>query len=607
MSARFVWLFLILALLFGTSRCQGPETQEPTAQESAAEKAAEKTGDAGPLVDQVREQGGAEPLPDTAPPPEPNPPTERLLETTPDTPPTGAWPIDVQRATKVGTASKYLLGQYELSGEMFGMDKRAGMVDKMKQAGFSEWRLSVARWEVSTWVMPKLTDGTSCAMETMFFPPEAFAPNGATDFDLMKRRDWFTYTDGQAVTQAMTLDDSRYQLGYLRKGLDVAEAFGALPFVSLDHMPRALAAQKTPIRKSGGLYTDPCLKTFTNAISNGRPANPGIYAGAVVGLVRRIVEGSDGKPARKVTHWEIGNEPEFAEFWDRTYLLAQGLPESEVQKKALDSFFGMALNVLIGLDTYRSQSQHPNAKGLKFGLASFALHTTAIAAIDAFDTTKLPNGQYAPLDFLSFHAYDNDPMVIVEQIKQVAASRAKSSNYKQIELVLAEWGPKLDGKGWDATTMDLPLLMSTVIALGAQLGLDRAHHSIFWDFYSQNRIRFGLLDYDVKEKPLYYAYELLHEVIGPGRDIVSVGGASEGKIEAGMGVVLATKDAQGTIRLLLINRDTKAHIFALKVDGKESTPAEVKLFATPGQAPQPLANTSSLTLPPSSIAVVRMP
>lgn len=611
MGNRLLWIILFACFVCSsTFGCQDPTSQEPAPQE----KTTEPTGDASvaePATETTLPEKQAEQTtqPEESTSPETTAETiaETTVEQTPEGPPAGAWQINVQPGTKIGFASKSLLGHYELSGEMFQMDQRNGLIDKMKKIGFSDWRMSVARWEVSTWLLPSLTDGTSCASILTPFPPEALAPSGASDTELMKQRDWFTYTDGTKVTTTMTQDDARYQLTYLRKQLDIAAAFGATPFVSLDHMPRALSAEKTIIRKAGNNYEDPCLKTFTNAISNSRPADNSVYGAALAGLVKRIVEGSDGQTARAVTHWEVGNEPEFAEFWDRSYLIAQGLSGSDLDNKAIDSFFGMALGALIQLDAYRSASQHTNAKALKFGLASFAQHDIAITVLNAFDSTKLPSGKYTPMDFISFHAYDNDPLAIVNKIKQVAASRAASTHYKQIELVLAEWGPTLDGKGWDAATMDLPLLMTTVVALGALQGLDRAHHSIFWDFYSQGRIRFGLLDYDVQPKPLYHAYALLYEWIGAGRDIVSIEGTTEGQLEGGLGVALATKDAQGKTRLLLINRDTKEHTFVLKVDDKEVIPTEVNLFDKPATPPQIVANSAILTLPPKSIMTVLLP
>src|SRR5207245_1958732 len=107
-----------------------------------------------------------------------------------------------------------LLGQYDLSGALYHYDQVPELPSLMKAAGFAEWRVGVGRWEFGTLALPALTDGTPCDMSTTL--PQSKAPPGATDLDLIAARDWFTYTDGAPVTLAMTADDSRYQLDYVR-------------------------------------------------------------------------------------------------------------------------------------------------------------------------------------------------------------------------------------------------------------------------------------------------------------------------------------------------------------------------------------------------------
>ena len=46
-------------------------------------------------------------------------------------------------------------------------------------------------------------------------------------------------------------------------------------------------------------------------------------------------------------------------------------------------------------------------------------------------------------------------------------------------------------------------------------GLDRAHHSIFWDYYPWNAITWGLYDHDLTPKPLAFTYQLLARTIAP--------------------------------------------------------------------------------------------
>ncbi len=608
--------FAIFALLcFGLvfSQCQTGVTEdlekptetsvEPSAYEPVQETSTDKEAKQEP-------EGTNGPSTDGPQAEQPTPPDggESVVEAGQEAPPPSVtWRISIQVGSSNKTVSPYLLGQYDLSGAMFGYDKKANLINQMKQAGFSEWRVSVGRWEVSTWLLPNLTDGTSCQTELAGFPSTAFAPAGSTDNALMQRRDWFTYTDGTPVTSSMTQQDSRYNLAYLQSVLDVANAFGVNPFVSIDLTPRALAINTTPERKQSSLYAKACTKTFTNAISNSRPASNTVYGSAVVGLVQRTIEGGQGRKANAVTHWEIGNEPEFAEFWDRTYGVSKGLSGNDLNKEAMDSYFGMVIGTLVQLDAYRSASQHPNAKNLQFGLGSFGYASTAEAVLTTFDSTTLPNGKYVPIDFISFHAYDNEPLKIVEPVKSVTKARDQAKQYNKSEVVLAEWGPLLSGEGWSDTNMDLPLLIGTTLALSAHLGLDRAHHAIFYDFYGPNIIKFGLLDTTGKPKPLFHAFALLHKLIGKGNKLLSLEGPVEGKLENGMGAVLATIDPAGKIQVLVINRTKESRNLEFKVDGLGKQPSEILVFADPSKAPQPQTPGSSLTLPPLSMILLALP
>jgi len=195
-------------------------------------------------------------------------------------------------------------------------------------------------------------------------------------------------------------------------------------------------------------------------------------------------------------------------------------------------------------------------------------------------------------------------MKIVAQIEQVARIRDGSTHYKKTALALAEWGPRLDGKGWRAHTMALPLLMATVITLGAQRGLRHAHHSIFWDFYKV--IQFGLLDHRGKPKPLYHAYALLHQLIGKGRTIMKLGGTDRGKWAGGAGAALATKDSKGTLRMLVLNRSRRARKLQLNLDGKPLRPRTIRLFTNPKQPPRQLTPHASQPwrLPGQSMALL---
>ena len=383
------------------------------------------------------------------------------------------WTIRLDPARRGGRLDPALLGHYDLSGALLRYDQVPGLAEALRPAGLAEWRVSSGRWEFGSRLLPALTNGDSCAAELLGFPAEAFAPAGSTDAGLVLERDWFT-DDGQPAGLADTQQDARYALDYVRRVADTAAALDARPFVSLDHMPRALAVNRQ-FERSRATVEDACTSSFTNRVSNAPPADPAVHAAAVEGLVRRIVLGSDGEAARPVTHWEVGNEPEFRYFWDRSL------------DPDLSKFFEMAVTVLVRLDAWRGTEPDPRARDQRFGLGSFASAAVAAEVIRLFDDAEARGGPHVPLDFVSFHSYGNDPLAIVADIERVAAARAASRFHGSAALVLAEWGPDLTGAGWSAGSMDVPLLASTVIALGAAAGLERAHRAFFWDYTEETR------------------------------------------------------------------------------------------------------------------------
>jgi len=491
------------------------------------------------------------------------------------------WTIALSTSAPAGQLSPALLGQYDLSGALFHYDQVPGLASAMAGAGFGEWRIGLGRWESGTLLLPSLTNGTPCS-----FPiPEAFAPPGTTDLDLIAARDWFT-DDGLPVTLPATLADDRYALGYLRSAIDVATAFGAAPYVSIDHMPRALAVNRTPLR------TD-CSWSGMNRVSNVRPTDAIVFASAVTGMVRRIVEGSGAEPGRPVTHWEFWNEPELPFFWD------------PVLGNGIDGYLQTAAPVLVALRDYRAGSSNPAVAAQRFGFGSFAMATTAAAAIQAFDGLTIPGVGTLPFDFVSFHSYDDDPLVVADDVALVAAAAAASQHYANVELVLAEWGPSLDhmADAAYASSMDPPLLAATVIALGAASGLDRAHHSIVWGFYDP--IVGGLLDRAVEPLPIYGAYMLLHSLIGSGAARLAPIGHEDGRLDGGLGAVLAGRDPGGAIRVLLVNRADVPRTVRIETDGVARIPVATTVFDDPALPPRDVpAPWPSFVIPARSVALV---
>ncbi len=235
----------------------------------------------------------------------------------PPPPPVAAdWSIVVDTANVAAPLNPSLIGYYDLSGVLLEFENVPDLIAAMNQVGFvpaggvgADWRIGLGRWEISTEIFGTLTD-TSVCINAMPENQSAFA----TDVELLASRDWFTYTDGTPVSGA-DIVDSRFALSYVRSVIDNAETFGATPYLSIDHMPRALSVNQTPNRLD-------CTASFTNSVSNNEPADPAVFAQAVAGMVQRVVEGTgtgvgDERP-RAVQYWEVWNEPEIATFWEPT-------------------------------------------------------------------------------------------------------------------------------------------------------------------------------------------------------------------------------------------------------------------------------------------------
>lgn len=509
-----------------------------------------------------------------------------------DTLPIADWVVVLDPSAEGENLTPALLGHYDLSGALYRYNEVPGLVEAMAAAGFAEWRIGLGRWEAGTLVLPELTDGTPCP-----FPIEqGRAPPGWTDLDLIAARDWFV-DDGLPVTVDATLIDSRYALSYVRSVVDVAEEFGVRPYVSIDLMPRALAAARDPIREPlDGLIGDPCSWSFSNQVSNHAPVDPAVFAAAVVGLVQRVVEGSGVERGRRVAYWELWNEPELVNFWFPPFA------------DSSDSFFEMIVATLVGLSEYRTTSTLEWADSLRFGIASFANAETAIAIVEAFDAIDIPGLGHPPLDFVSFHAYYDDPLEVVARIEAVAAILMASDHYRDAEMVLAEWGPDLSRLGDSEYNESLlpSLMVATVVVLGAAVGLDRTHHTFFWDYFPVGLVG-GLLDHELRPRPLYYTYQLMSELLGDGARQLPPVGAESGRLDGGSAAVLAVADDEtGALRAIFVNRGDTSRTARIDVAGVPATPRRLRVLDVPGEPHDGVLEGRVFVVPPQSILLVEL-
>ena len=511
--------------------------------------------------------------------------------------PDADWVIALDRDEDGRPLTRSLLGHYDLSGELYSYNEVPGLADALEPAGFDEWRFGVGRWEAGTFYLPTLTDGSPCPESSV---PEAYAPSGWGDDELMLARDWFV-DDGQPVTLADTARDDRYALDYLRRFLNVADALGAKSFLSVDHMPRALAANRIPLRSETNTPTA-CVWSYANQVSNTRPRDPEVFAAAVVGMVQRIVEGSDGEPGREVTYWELWNEPDLCVFWDSEFE-DQSPCVFDPFEKRLGAYLDMVIPTLAALDEYRRTSSHPFAKQLRFGVGSFAFADVAAWVLDILDAERLPGGERVPLDFISFHSYNHEPLGIIDFVQTVATARQASEGYRDVEMILAEWGPFPD-QPFDADNMDQPLRMATVLAIAPALGLDRAHHTIFYDYWGNDVVKWGLLKHGTLEpRPLFHAYELLNDLIGDGATMLTPGGYEDHRIDGDVGAVLAGRGDDGATRVLLINRSPETRTARIDAGGRALKPRELKVFDDPTAPIRAGDRSRAFEVPPRSLVL----
>lgn len=487
------------------------------------------------------------------------------------------WTIAVDGAHPGSVVSPAILGQYDLAGSLWRYDQVPGLVAAMHTTPFPEWRVSVERWEGRSEMFPTTTDGTPCT----YPEPTALVASGTTDLDLVHARDWFT-DDGQPVTTATTLDDSRYALSYARGVIDVATAFGAAPFISIDAMPMALSRGKTFVRQN-------CYWSFLNGVTNAPPVDTAVFAAAATGLVQRLVLGSGGEPGRNVTHFELWNEPE-GDFWDKTM--------DPTYPSTGSIFYDMLQKTLTSLDAFRTSSNHSE---LRFGVAGFAGAGAALDAIPKLDAMNVP------LDFLSFHVYATDPIVIAQQVESVIAAVHASVHLQKIEVALTEWGPGMDIENNDesrlnpdlayAASIDPALHAATVLARGATAGLARAHHVFFWDFFPF-RIR-GLFQNDLATRPQYFAFALVGDAIANQARVLPVTGASDTRI------VLATQT--DATRVFLVNRDTTNQIVRITLAGAPAVPKRIRVYDDPAGVVRDVAPAGdTFAMSGSSLALIEL-
>lgn len=376
----------------------------------------------------------------------------------------GKGPAASDATIELGAATTTLApihGHYELSGALWSLSEVPGLVDSMTTAGFPSWRVGLGRWELSTLVAPE-GDCAAWPAEYQYDTLEA----------VLDERDWFVLRtdldgDGEVDLEDTELTEN-YSFAHLDAVLAEADAFGATPYVSIDHMPRALSS-------GTALSTPDCTFTFANGVSNAPPKDPEVFAAAVARVISHVVDGWGGGRARSdVVDWEFWNEPDLPEL-EAGYAFWTGTPA-----EWLTTYAWVAAYVSAGRDA------NPSWSDLRIGGGSFATSTWSESFLSTMDEVGVP------VDFLAIHGYSDDAEAHFTTLSDARSlldtwAAASPERFGATRLYYTEWGSNLDHLG-DPAWFDAPAtaaLHAAVLTAAVEEGVTLSHRALFWDFYGE--------------------------------------------------------------------------------------------------------------------------
>jgi hypothetical protein len=79
----------------------------------------------------------------------------------------------------------------------------------------------------------------------------------------------------------------------------------------------------------------------------------------------------------------------------------------------------------------------------------------------------------------------------------------------------------------------------------------------------------------------YWTFVLLAQLSGGGASRLGAAGFADGRLDGGMGAVLASMDSSGTVRVLLVNRNSAARTATV-----DASPTAITVFDDPSQPPR---------------------
>jgi hypothetical protein len=222
------------------------------------------------------------------------------------------------------------------------------------------------------------------------------------------------------------------------------------------------------------------------------PKNNTVYAEVVAHVYRHYREGWPGGTVQyhySPSFVEIGNEPDLPVFWNGTQT----------------EFFELYGNVSL-----RLRQLYPDMR-----IGGPALANISSGWAPAFLSYVKKNN--LPLDFFSWHCYDNNSSKVVDAIL-LGKQAAQAQGFTDVPTFLNEWGRGLDNDtGWDS--IDAALHAANVLIGAQNAGLDGLCYAMAKDApiaYNHSswgwEANFGLLTRNSTPKPTYYCLGAFREM-----------------------------------------------------------------------------------------------
>lgn len=357
--------------------------------------------------------------------------------------------LTVNANTTIGTITPYYQGYYDLSPVLFNYSQDSNLYPLVRGVNASNWRVSVGRWEIGSY--PNATESAE--------------------------REYFTGT-----TLADAQDPSKYNWTYMDKLFNEVSAAGMQPFISIDYMPTSIA------KNTQEIYNWPTA-TFSNNIHNGPALDNQIFAEVVVGIIKHYNQGWANGYTRNYQYWELWNEPDVDAGLDPN---VAGIFWNGTKQEFFDMYSVVSQRI-----------EQEFGASIKFGGASFA---SPIHWLPEFlDFVKNNN---LPLDFLSYHMYNEDPMQF-DPIMAFVKDSLNQRGMNNVETVVGEWGRILaEGETYNPwyDNMGQALHHSLSFILMNNNNIKIAHHSIIRDVVPSGG-NMGVLFNPAAAKPTYYAYQ----------------------------------------------------------------------------------------------------